>query len=116
MAADKFDKRMTNPRPFIPFQIKIFCSITKQKKETKLVYDILKKETIEPFSKIQWGRHFNTGITDLQWKKYYNIHFQCTKRSKLQWLQYRINQHILTTNKILYTDKIGLKDGNLCNL
>ena len=45
------------------------------------MYDILKKETIEPFSKIKWGRHFN--ITDLQWKKYYNIPFQCTKSSKL---------------------------------
>ena len=64
-----------------------------------------------PFSKIKWGRHFD--ITDLQWKKYNNIPFQCTKSSKLQWLQYRINQHILTTNKILH--KIGLKDDNLCS-
>ena len=111
MAAEKFDKEMTNPRPFIPFQIKLFCST---KIGTKLMYDILKKETIEPYSKIKWVRHFN--ITDLQWKKYNNIPFQCTKSSKLQWLQYPINQHILTTNKILYTDKIGLKDGNLCNL
>ena len=39
-------------------------------------------------TKIKWGRHFN--ITDLQWKKYYNISFQCTKSSKLQWLQYQI--------------------------
>ena len=108
MASEKFDKEMTNPRPFIPFQIKLFCST---KKGTKLMYDILKKETIEPFSKIKWGRHFN--ITDLQWKKYYNIPFQCTKSSKLQWLQYRINQHILTTKKILF--KIGLKDDNLCS-
>ena len=39
--------------------------------------DILKKETIEPFSKSKWFRHFD--ITDLQWKNYYNIPFQCTK-------------------------------------
>ena len=44
------------------------------------MFDILKKETIEPFSKIKWGRHFN--ITDLQWNKYYNIPLQCTKSSK----------------------------------
>lgn len=49
MASEKFDKEMTNPRPFIPFQIKLFCLT---KKGTKLMYDILKKETIEPFSKI----------------------------------------------------------------
>ena len=39
--------------------------------------------------------------------------FQCTKSSKLQWLQYRINQHTLTTNTIVY--KIGLKVDNLCS-
>ena len=55
MASEKFDKEMTNPRPFIPFQIKLFCST---KKGTKLMYDILKKETIESFSKIKVGHTF----------------------------------------------------------
>ena len=38
VAAERFHKEMTNPRPFIPFQLKLFCST---KKETKPMYDIL---------------------------------------------------------------------------
>ena len=67
MAAERVDKEMTNAIPFIPFQIKLFCST----KERKPIYDILKKkETTEPFSRIQWGRHFK--ILVLHCKTYYN--------------------------------------------
>ena len=38
--------------------------------------------------------------------------FKVTKSSKLQWLQYRINHYILTTNKYLY--KIGIIDSPIC--
>ena len=56
MAAERFDKEMTNAIPFIPFQIKLFCSTEER---TKPIYDILKKkENVEPFSRIKWGRHF----------------------------------------------------------
>ena len=64
----------------------------------------MKQETIEPFSIIHWGRLIYsekcTTIYPLLW----------TKISKLECLQYRINQQILT-KKILY--KIGLKVDNL---
>ena len=38
--------------------------------------------------------------------------FRSTKDSKLQWLQFRINHHILVTNKFLL--KIGKTEGQLC--
>lgn len=43
---------------------------------------------------------------DLDWKKVYNLPFKVTKNTKLQWLQYRINHHILVTNHFLSKVKI----------
>ena len=77
------------------------------------MFDILKKETIELFSKIKVGHTF--------WYDWFTVEnlllnsfFKCTKSSKLQWLQYQINQHILAANNIIY--KTGRKVDNLCNL
>ena len=38
MAAEKFDKDMTNPRHFIPFQIKLFCSTKKGTKPCLIIW------------------------------------------------------------------------------
>jgi hypothetical protein len=52
---------------------------------------------------------------DLDWKKVYNLPFKVTKKTKLQWLQYRINHHILVTNHLLlcgsplHTAEVSLK-------
>jgi hypothetical protein len=43
---------------------------------------------------------------DLDWKKVYNLPFKVTKNTKLQWLQNRINHHILVTNYFLLKVKI----------
>ena len=43
---------------------------------------------------------------DLDWKKVYNLPLKVTKNTKLQWLQYRINHHILVTNHFLSKVKI----------
>lgn len=97
-----------NPKPIIPSNIVPFCS---SKKGTKPMYNILCKGQVIPFGQCKWGKHFV--INDYQWKKIYDIPFQCTKSSKLLWLQYRINQFILTTNTTLY--KYGKKDTKLCS-
>jgi hypothetical protein len=51
--------------------------------------------------------------SELEWKTIMQLLFMNTKSAKLQWLQFRINHHILTTNTFLF--KIGLKDNKLCN-
>lgn len=79
------------------------------------MYNILCKGQVIPFGQCKWEKHF--AINDYQWKKNYDIPLQCTKSSKLLWLQYRINQFILTTNTTLY--KYGKKDTILwsfCNI
>lgn len=48
------------------------------------------------------------------WKSKYNALFNCTKDSKLLWLEYRIFHSILGTNKYLFNCKITCN--NKCNL
>jgi hypothetical protein len=43
---------------------------------------------------------------DLDRKKVYNLLLKVIKNTKLQWLQYRINHHILVTNHFLSKVKI----------
>ena len=64
------------------------------------------------FNKQKWERHFS--LSKSQWQNIYQLPFINIKSSKLQWLQYRINHHILTTNSFLF--KISKNDTNLRNL
>ena len=82
MAAERFDKVMTDPRPFIHFQIKLFCSTKRE--QYPYMYDILKifleffvVEIIESFSKTKQGRYYD--ITDLQ-LKYIKYTFSVQKK------------------------------------
>ena len=54
MAAERFDKEKTNPKPFIPFQIKRFC-LTKKGTNLKTSFDILKKRYHRAIFKIWMG-------------------------------------------------------------
>lgn len=101
-------KEDDNPRPFIPFHIKLFCS---PRKGSKIMYNILNMENVTSFNKSKWGLFFM--LSDLQWKTIYQLPFVNIKSTKLQWLQFRINHHILTTNKYLF--KIGKECSKLCN-
>lgn len=101
-------KEDDNPRPFIPFHIKLFCS---PRKGSKIMYNILNMENVTSFNKSKWGLFFM--LSDLQWKTIYQLPFVNIKSTKLQWLQFRINHHILTTNKYLL--KIGKECSKLCN-
>ena len=53
-------------------------------------------------------------LTNRDWETFYQIPLQVTKNTKLQWLQYRISHHILTTNSRLF--KAGLVTSSFCNL
>ena len=93
----RIEMEKNNPKPIIPHNIKIFCT---SKKRTKHIYNTLIADTIIPLGKRKWEKHFE--ISDSQWKNIYSHPFQYTKSSKLQWLQFRINNHILTTNSFLF--------------
>lgn len=94
-------------RPMIPINIKMFVQT---KKGSKPMYDILNTAVVKPKGKDKWARHFE--ISDKQWKTIYYLPCLVSKDSKLQWCQYRINHHILTTNSLMY--KVGITDTNKC--
>ena len=109
MNYQEIPKEEVNPKPFIPFHIKLFCS---SKKGTRVMYDTLNlDEKVTSFYKPKWGVYFT--LSEQQWKSIFHLPFINTKSTKLQWLQFRINHHILTTNTFLF--KIGLKDSKLCS-
>lgn len=89
----------------IPINIKMSVQT---KKGSKPMYDILNTSVVKPKGKDKWARCFE--ISDKQWKTIYYLPFLVSKDSKLQWFQYRINHHILTTNSLMY--KIGITDTN----
>ena len=68
------------------------------------MYDILNKCTTTPTGQKIWCEILDQ--PDLDWKKVYNLPFKVTKNTKLQWLQNRINHHILVTNYFLLKVKI----------
>ena len=109
MINHKIAKKEVNNKPFIPVHIQIFCS---PKKGTKAMYDTLNcAENVSSFYKPKWEVYFK--LSELEWKTIMQLPFINTRSAKLQWLQFRINHHILTTNTFLF--KIGLKDNNLCS-
>ena len=70
-------------------------------------YDILIKKTFEDVSKCQtkWETTLNLAI-NLNWKFIFKNPFIYTKDAKLQWLQYRMNNRILSTKHLL--QKMGI--------
>jgi hypothetical protein len=52
------------------------------------------------------------GLDETKWREKFKLPFIVTQNTQLQWLQYRINQRILGTNKFLY--KIKVKDNAFC--
>lgn len=92
--------------PFIPNNLEM-CF---QHKKGREFYWKLCKNNPRSSGKGIWNNFFE--INDETWKHVYLTTFRVTSSSKLQWLQYRINQHILTTNSYLF--KIGLTENPHC--
>ena len=95
--------------PSIPYNLKI---IMKCKKGAKLYYNYLLncRSYLVSSGRKKWEELFD--FNNKIWNQIYNIPFQTTKESKLQWFQYRVNQHILTTNSYLY--RAGVVDSPYC--
>ena len=94
-------------RPFLPEIVRIFIQC---KKGSKSMYDVLNTSNTIPTGKTKWNNTFD--LTDIQWKRIFAMPFMSTKDSKLQWLQFRVNHHIVVTNKFLF--KIGKTESQLC--
>jgi hypothetical protein len=60
----------------------------------------------------KWEEILALGLDETKWREIFKLPFIVTQNTKLQWLQYRINQRILGTNKFLY--KIKVKDDAFC--
>jgi hypothetical protein len=60
----------------------------------------------------KWEEILTLGLDEAKWREIFKLSFIVTQNTKLQWLQYRINQRILGTNTFLY--KIKVKDNAFC--
>ena len=58
------------------------------------------------------GGNLTLGLDETKWRELFKLPFIVTQNTKLQWLQYKVNQRILGTNKLLY--KIKVKDNVFC--
>ena len=101
---------LNQPKVFYPYIPLHLQSILKQVKGSKKMYEILNTNSTLPTSQGKWSFF---SFDQSTWNNIYILPFTVTKDSKLQWLQYRINHHILTTNKYLY--KVGLTDSSQCS-
>ena len=98
-------------RPIIPKYLNLILS---DKKGCKKIYDIfISISNDKPKHESKWEHIFNINVKHYWWKKHYQIPFQVTKDTKLQWLQYRINYRILAINSYLF--KIKYIDSDTCS-
>jgi len=84
----------------------------KSKKGIRDFYNILCSNSVIPTGKKKWNNTF--GFSNETWKLIFKLPFIITNNTKLQWLQFRINHHILTTNAYLF--KAAIVDSPYCNL
>ena len=94
--------------PNIPINLKV---ILKNKKGAKTFYNILLDNSAVSLGQKKWNDIFE--FDKSTWKNIYTIPFKVTRQSSLQWFQYRINQHILTTNSYIY--RAGIVNSPYCN-
>lgn len=94
-----------------PLQPLIAKVIFKQEKGCRVTYDLLIESGVKPTSQQKWTNILN--LDNFNWKNVYILPFKCTKDSRLQWLQFRINHRILGTNNL--RAKMGLINNNSCS-
>lgn len=104
-SSDEISNRILN-YPFIPKNLEIFV---KHKQGASDFYKA--QNTTVATGRKKWDDIF--GFDNQKWRQKYIIPFISTRSTKLQWLQFRINQYILTTNSYLF--KIGLVDTPYCH-
>ena len=72
------------------------------------MYLLLIRNNIVSNGQKKWEEILTLGLDEAKWREIFKLSFIVTQNTKLQWLQYRINQRILGTNTFLY--KIKVKD------
>ena len=77
------------------------------------MYLLLIRNNIVSNGQKKWEDILALGLDETKWREIFKLPFIVTQNTKLQWLQYRINQRILGTNKFLY--KIKVKDNAFCS-
>ena len=70
------------------------------------------KNKAVPSGKKRWNEIFD--LDNSTWDKIYKLPFSITTNTKLQWFQYRINHHVLTTNSFLFKAHLAITP--LCTL
>ena len=93
--------------PLIPFHI---LPLVLDNTGNKKSYKILNYSGEIPTGQKKWNEYFL--FTEQEWEKINVNVFKTTNDKKLQWLQYRINQRILTTNTFL--KKIKISNNDMC--
>ncbi|XP_033760095.1 uncharacterized protein LOC117342175 [Pecten maximus] len=89
--------------PLVPLNIEVFL---RKRKGSRDFYNILIQNNIIPTGKVKWNKEFE--LNDATWAQIYKTPFVVTKNTKLQWIQYRINHHILTTNSFLFKARLAI--------
>ena len=110
-AAKKYLNKYKNPDtiitrpslPIIPLHLEIFFKNKKGSKDFYLPL-ISKKKHVTPTGEKKWNETLNN--ENFEWSDIFSRPFIVTKSTKLQWFQFRVNHHILTTNSRLF--KSGL--------
>lgn len=98
----KEKKKVENP--FLSFDFRIFFKSDKRSRDMYNVFIKHKNNSSQP----KWSEKFS--MNEKEWKIVNTLPFFTTKNSYLQWFQYRINQNILPTNKLLTQMKIKQND------
>lgn len=93
--------------PIIP---KLIYTISKQKKGSQNIYNILNQNKDDPTGKIKWNQIYH--IEEKSWQYIFEAPFKITRCTKLRWFQTTINHRIFTTNKLLF--QMNLKDSPKC--
>lgn len=76
----------------------------------KLILKGIKRTTN---SQTKWERELDCKVTNKEWQDISVLPFKMTKDTKLQCFQYRILNHIIATNRLLY--QINLRNDDLCS-
>ena len=97
------------PSPFRPSNLEFLFKSEKGCKSFYNVFLLLKNRKL---TRNKWKEEFQIGEED--WKGFCHLNFKFSIDTKYRWFQYRINQHIIATNRLLV--KLNIKNSDLCSL
>ena len=103
--------KMKAVQPFKPIVVDLLIG---RKQGCKLFYELLLKNVnVTHNTSTKWQNELNTVITKHDWENICMLPMRISKDTKLQWFQFRLLNHILGTNVLLY--KMKLTNNDLCS-